>query len=312
MKKLMLVLSLMLLACGSPAPVETSPVSPAQAVPESATPDSAAPVSAAVFLRDTAHLPADCVEAVDPAACQYESTSDEYVSFALAVPVGCLQDGEWVSCESMDYEGKTLSTETGEKATLGKKSASLCGADGGVTWGARVELDGWLLGLWSSDASLQVKQPTLLSKSAATRETLDAFVLEAIRTNAEQQGAGGAVVVPELETVSKVLELRQAMALDLDGDGQLEELYSIAVPAGEFSYEGYHFSGLVVRESDGSLAVVSSSPLDLFDVLGVSDLDGDGAAELMVEIHYYEGSYSGFFTISNGELTGTVSMGCGA
>lgn len=77
--------------------------------------------------------------------------------------------------------------------------------------------------------------------------------------------------------------LRQAIAVDLNGDGQVEPLYSLTW--GEELGEAWAWSALLhEKQGSGKLEIIYESQHELFEVLAHLDLDQDGKRELWTRI----------------------------
>lgn len=131
--------------------------------------------------------------------------------------------------------------------------------------------------------------------------------------------------------VNPVIEIKQALRVDLDGDGQ-DETVMIArhidtreTAAAQVIRKG-SYSFLIVQKmiADKMANIVigsdiytkdtvmeQSSPKD-FEVTAILDLDGDGTMEVIVYTREYESAYTRAFQITNGKAVGVLTAGCGA
>jgi hypothetical protein len=96
------------------------------------------------------------------------------------------------------------------------------------------------------------------------------------------------------DTLIRKVEQVQAWSVDLRGDGSRALIGSFAIEHGDLAYPLF-----AVGESDGSSYRVSLAEYerrsdigdhgyDSWLLVGVVDLDGDGAPELVVQCHFYE------------------------
>lgn len=107
------------------------------------------------------------------------------------------------------------------------------------------------------------------------------------------------------------LQVSQAVATDLDGDGAPERLWAVQLTRGE-SEETYVFSGVFIESKDGGLRLATQSDSHRFRVLAAVDLDGDGRSELILWSAYYEGDETAVVRWTEDGFEVIGSWGCGA
>ena len=128
-----------------------------------------------------------------------------------------------------------------------------------------------------------------------------------------------------------VIEIKQALRVDLEGDGQ-DETVMIArhidtreTAAAQVIRKGSYSFLIVQKMIAGKMANIvigsdiytrdtvmgQSSPKD-FEVTAILDLDRDGTMEVVVYTREYESAYTREFQIVNGKAVGVLTAGCGA
>lgn len=120
------------------------------------------------------------------------------------------------------------------------------------------------------------------------------------------------------------INLRQIVRIDLEGDGQAEVLIT-----GDFYQKGnmeaqtpgdYSFAllrkitGGRVRNIliDGEFFTRRGyyDPPNTREILAVADLNGDGRMEIVLDTHYYEGSWKQLYEIEGAKLTKVLEASC--
>jgi len=124
------------------------------------------------------------------------------------------------------------------------------------------------------------------------------------------------------------VKITRILRVDLDGDGEEEVLVNATnyftedgdVPLDTAAPGSYSIvllrrvvAGKVQTELIAGEFYVKdeSSASNLYEILGVLDLNGDGKLEVIVHSHYYEGSETTIYDCSGGKCEVALSVGCG-
>lgn len=124
------------------------------------------------------------------------------------------------------------------------------------------------------------------------------------------------------------VKITRILRVDLDGDGEEEVLINATnyftedgdVPMDTAAPGSYSIvllrrvvAGKVQTELIAGEFYVKdeSSASNLYEILGVLDLNGDGKLEVIVHSHYYEGSETTIYDCSGGKCETALSVGCG-
>lgn len=228
---------------------------------------------------------------------------ESWHSGTLLVPLGCY-DPQARALREADACPRAVGNAiapTGSVYTLGPVLYSFCEADGSSARGYLIESEDAeteaLYATWPETATSRAlalvdEEPEdgEANIPASVRGRVETFVFEAFDSHTP-------------------LQVVQAEALDLDGDGRMEHLVSVLIPD---TFPEYIYSGLLLVRDD-TVIELDRSDIDVFAILAVSDLDGDGRLEVLTAADYYEGIYFGFWTLeADGSLRRLGGVGCGA
>lgn len=107
----------------------------------------------------------------------------------------------------------------------------------------------------------------------------------------------------------------QVAEIDVDGDGKKDGIYSVFVPHPKLQ-EMYTWSGVFLAKENNLDNLVelanSRSRKDVFEVMGVLNLDGQGASELWVRMIYEDGAGDAIFQLEGDKATRLGKWSCGA
>ncbi len=111
------------------------------------------------------------------------------------------------------------------------------------------------------------------------------------------------------------LTAHQVAEIDIDGNGKKDGIYSVFVPH-KTMLEQYSWSGVFLAR-DGSLDDLillekSKSRKDVFEVMGVLDIDGAGTNELWIRMIYEEGAGDAIFQLEGDSAKRLGKWSCGA
>ncbi|MEM9462621.1 MAG: hypothetical protein AAGF11_51210 [Myxococcota bacterium] len=111
------------------------------------------------------------------------------------------------------------------------------------------------------------------------------------------------------------LTAHQVAEVDIDGNDKKDEIYSVFVPH-KTMLEQYTWSGVFLAR-DGNLddlilLAKSKSRKDVFEVLGVLDVDGTGTRELWVRMIYEEGAGDAIIQLQGDAPKQLGKWSCGA
>ncbi len=107
------------------------------------------------------------------------------------------------------------------------------------------------------------------------------------------------------------IEVRGALSADVDGDARDDAIYSIALPSDDAPFWQPRYLLASVSSRPGELLAVGSSTYSEIEAVGAIDLDGDGAAEVLVTEPYHEGSSSFVGRYKDGTIEPLGGWGCG-
>lgn len=124
------------------------------------------------------------------------------------------------------------------------------------------------------------------------------------------------------------VKITRILRVDLDGDGEEEVLINATnyftedgdVPLDTAAPGSYSIvllrrvvAGKVQTELIAGEFYVKdeSSPSNLYEIMGVLDLNGDGKLEIIVHSHYYEGSATTIYDCSGEKCQEALSVSCG-
>ncbi|MCA9648940.1 MAG: hypothetical protein H6712_19945 [Myxococcales bacterium] len=111
------------------------------------------------------------------------------------------------------------------------------------------------------------------------------------------------------------ISAHQVAEVDVDGNGKKEDIYSVFVPHPSMA-EQYTWSGIFMAR-DGNLddlllLTKSESRKDVFEMLGVVDMDGAGDKELWIRMQWEDGSGQAVFQLEGGGVKELGKWSCGA
>lgn len=262
------------------------------------------PGPAALLIAWYYDLPEHCFEEAqrggDAGACLYNAiheggTGQPWRAGELLVPLGCFlpESGLVEASECPEPLGDAPASLDDTAVTLGFPLTFECPADGSDARGYVAEFEkghGHTVAIW----------PEPWSERLFEIEPGDAL-------EPQTRGYIEARVYSELGPTAGPLEIEQIVNLDVDGDGDEEPIVSVFVASSD-DMTTYRYSALVLVD-DGEVRELRRSEWELFQLVGASDLDGDGQLELVTFESYYEGSAYIFWTL-DGRILGEV--GCGA
>lgn len=231
--------------------------------------------------------------------------------------IGGYEDGKWLTSE---MAGKRLSAPRTNyrvftlEGEVGKATGTKAGPEEDVC------PDVWVQQL-TPEPDLNMKAVGVntpwdpMPRKVSIKDTTQEAYVKAVRQILVKNG----IVKPEVK-------ITQILRVDLDGDGEEEVLLSATSyldPAEAISPRSGNYSFVAMRRLVGGKvrtqvvaadfypkADENAAPLT-YSVMGVLDLDGDGALEVIVNSTYYEGGGVEVWRLQKDELTRVLQIDCG-
>lgn len=295
------------------APDETS--GSGTEAPDEAEKAEAALPPRAIFARETLYAPRECLKELNNGGstpeyqkCVWESDQNDVYESGGAIPLVCYdpQAAAWIDFSSAEPPVQCMRgvpqvvTLDGQGVQLtGKLVPAECQADGGIMpavsaeWGG--ESDYAFIQTESGSLEQPVEGDAISDKQKAEIEKLLQEVVNDV------DGA----TLPEMQIL-------QVVRLELDGDDSPDLLISASAPdPDDITYK----PGGLFMISGAEPEVVQPlhmSSLEEYEVLGVSDLDGNQRQEFLLGASYYEGYYIYVEHIVGSEPVVLGGAGCGA
>jgi hypothetical protein len=260
---------------------------------------------------------------VEPPASAASAAAVLFREGEVALPLACYDPvrGELLGedeCLKLIPAGASAYGAGGEELPLGPRASLECPGSGATAVGlaaprgragtgpstgeARPERGAPGLWVWPKGAGARVELPkTEPDKGALSLPPAERKLLaEAIRAAAPKAPKG--------------FELSQVLALDLDGDGVEDKLYSVLVRRDPKDETYFPFSGMFLANgrSPGVLSLLDRSEYEKLRVTDVFDLDGDKKPELAVEAAYFEGYAVTIVTLAGDKWMILGGWSCGA
>lgn len=223
---------------------------------------------------------------------QSEALNGQPLERQILVPLACHDSGQLLggqACRTLVARGRAVALEGGREVTPTRQGRPRC--EGGVTREV-----GLLLAATSADTPPWLQATVRAGYGVWPRSALERVwptgrgcrgwcsfrrtghprvrIAEALRGR-----LGQAARAAGLRDEAGGLEVLQEVAVDLDGDGAAERLYSVAVRDLEAAAYGFRFSALFLL-GEGAPRLLRRRDSDAIVVRGTTDLDGDGAREL--------------------------------
>lgn len=304
--KLMLCAPLtLLLACGQPQkPTKDKEKEPAKT----------APTSAAVKPTEPKKPETPPASASMPSTSASAPASGSVVFFAVAtpesaVPMACYDAttktlAKTSDCLEIVPKESTLGTSEGKPVRSKGRNTYTCEPTGDSM--PSLELipdptrDTWPVAFWPE--SVKPQWFLLGDKDFKGLEFPEKAELQAAAKKAEPKAS------------LKGFKVHQIVSVDLDGDGKNEELVSAYSLSAIEDQSQQTFGGLFLRDATNpkQFNPISTGMMDMYEVVGVYDLDQDGKKELILYIYYYEGGAYSIGKLDAGKYVELGVWGCGA
>lgn len=233
-------------------------------------------------------------------------TTQEWIEGTLLVPLACTTSAglhaiNSAPCAGLVNRDTAVQGLSGATYTLDLWLPSVCEADGGHQMGytskdTQPKPDS--MAVWPAEAASRVQSIPRIGNGSDALTTEDVEALNLLVLGESYGGPQGLHIT-----------IKQVTAVDLDGSGADDHMVSIETTHGT---TGEPYTALLMRRDGGSWSKLYESDFEQFTVMAISDLDGDGAFEILLQNAYHEGTYFTFQRWKNGAFEALGTVGCGA